>query len=60
MSIIFHEKSGEFHLTNGKISYIMEIMSLITVDLMISVILLRHIKNIKAAPPVIPRTGSAT
>lgn len=26
MSIIFHEKSGEFHLTNGKISYIMEIM----------------------------------
>ena len=26
MSIIFHKKSGEFHLTNGKISYIMEIM----------------------------------
>jgi hypothetical protein len=26
MSIYYHEESGEFHLTNGKISYLMEIM----------------------------------
>lgn len=27
MSIYFHEQSGTFHLTNGKISYIMEVMA---------------------------------
>ena len=27
MAITFHEQSREFHLTNGKISYIMEIMA---------------------------------
>ena len=26
MSIIFHENTKEFHLTNGQVSYIMEIM----------------------------------
>ena len=26
MSIFYHESSREFHLTNGQVSYIMEIM----------------------------------